>query len=76
MGLPRQPLEVRGLGTTTIQWWPGVDELYAYANATPLEHRPAWLAVHRAARSDPSAVTTWHQTYAVSAAESLDTPTR
>ncbi|HOB79879.1 MAG TPA: DUF4188 domain-containing protein [Ornithinibacter sp.] len=32
---------------------------------------PAWLAFHRAARQDPSAVTIWHETYAVSAAESL-----
>lgn len=62
---------VHGLGTTMIQWWRGVDALYAYANATPLEHRPAWLAFHRAARSDPTAVTIWHETYAVSAAESL-----
>ena len=62
---------VHGLGTTMIQWWRSVDDIYAYANATPLEHRPAWLAFYRAARTDPSAVTIWHETYAVSAAESI-----
>ncbi|HET6968028.1 MAG TPA: DUF4188 domain-containing protein [Ornithinibacter sp.] len=62
---------VHGLGTTMIQWWRSVDDIYAYANATPLEHRPAWLAFYRAAKADPGAVTIWHETYAVSAAESL-----
>jgi hypothetical protein len=62
---------VHGLGTTMIQWWRGVDDIYAYANATPLEHRPAWLAFYTAARSAPEAVTIWHETYAVSAAESV-----
>ncbi|MBP6524284.1 MAG: DUF4188 domain-containing protein [Dermatophilaceae bacterium] len=62
---------VNGLGTTTIQWWRSVDDIYAYANAPSMAHRPAWLAFHRAARRDPSAVTIWHETYAVSAAESL-----
>jgi hypothetical protein len=62
---------VHGLGTTMIQWWRSVEDIYAYANATPLEHRPAWLAFHRAVRSDPAAVTIWHETYAVSAAESV-----
>jgi Domain of unknown function (DUF4188) len=62
---------VNGLGTTMIQWWRSVDDIYAYANAPSMAHRPAWLAFHRAARQDPSAVTIWHETYAVSAAESL-----
>ena len=62
---------VHGLGTTMIQWWRSVDDIYAYAHATPLEHRPAWLAFYRSATADPSAVTLWHETYAVSAAESM-----
>ena len=62
---------VHGLGTTMIQWWRSVDDIYAYASATPLEHRPAWLAFHKAARTAPDAVTIWHETYAVSAAESV-----
>jgi hypothetical protein len=28
---------VNGLGTTTIQWWRSVDDIYAYANA-PCRH--------------------------------------
>lgn len=64
-------LTVHGLATTTIQWWRSVDDIYAYASAPSMTHRPAWLAFHRAARQDPSAVTIWHETYAVSAAESL-----
>lgn len=62
---------VNGLGTTTIQWSRSVDDIYAYANAPSMAHRPAWLAFHRAARQGPSAVTIWHETCAVSAAESL-----
>jgi Domain of unknown function (DUF4188) len=62
---------VHGLGTTMIQWWRSVDDIYHYANATPLAHRPAWLAFYRAAQQDPAAVTIWHETYAVSATESL-----
>lgn len=62
---------VNGFGTTMIQWWRSVDDIYAYANAPDLAHRPAWLAFHRAARQDPGAVTIWHETYVVSAAESL-----
>jgi hypothetical protein len=34
-----------------------------------MTHRPAWLAFHRAARKDPSAVSIWHET----ARERLDT---
>jgi hypothetical protein len=52
-------------GPTVIQWWRSVDDIYAYANAATLEHRPAWLAFYRAATADPSAVTIWHETYAV-----------
>ena len=62
---------VNGLGTTMIQWWRSVEDIYAYANAEPLEHRPAWLDFYRAVRTDPTAVTIWHETYAVSAAESV-----
>ena len=54
-------------GPTVIQWWRSVDDIYAYANAATLEHRPAWLDFYRAARADPTAVTIWHETYAVPA---------
>ncbi len=52
-------------GPTVIQWWRSVDDIYAYANAASLAHRPAWLDFYRAAKADPSAVTIWHETYAV-----------
>lgn len=52
-------------GPTVIQWWRSVDDIYAYANAARLEHRPAWLDFYRAAKADPSAVTLWHETYTV-----------
>ena len=52
-------------GPTVIQWWRSVEDVYAYANAGGLRHRPAWLEFHRAAKADPDAVTIWHETYAV-----------
>ncbi len=52
-------------GPTVIQWWRSVEDVYAYANAAPLEHRPVWLEFYRATKADPSAVTIWHETYAV-----------
>lgn len=71
LGYLASRMAVNGLGVTVIQWWRSVEDIYAYANAPSLAHRPAWLAFHRAARKDPSAVTIWHETYAVSAAESV-----
>ena len=52
-------------GPTVIQWWRSVEDIYAYANAASLEHRPAWLDFYRAAKADPTAVTIWHETYAI-----------
>lgn len=52
-------------GPTVIQWWRSVDDIYAYANAARLEHRPAWVEFYRVAKGDPSAVTIWHETYSV-----------
>ena len=52
-------------GTTMIQWWRSVDDIYAYASAAEYEHRPAWLEFYTVARSAPRAVTIWHETYAV-----------
>ncbi|WP_392542650.1 monooxygenase family protein [Oryzobacter telluris] len=52
-------------GPTVIQWWRSVEDIYAYANATPLEHRPAWVEFYRVAKGDPGAVTIWHETYTV-----------
>ena len=52
-------------GTTMIQYWRSVEDIYAYASSGDHEHRPAWLEFHRVARSAPRAVTIWHETYAV-----------
>ncbi len=52
-------------GPTVIQWWRSTEDIYAYANAAGLTHRPAWLDFYRAAQADPDAVTIWHETYAV-----------
>ncbi len=52
-------------GTTMIQWWRSVDDIYAYASSAEHEHRPAWLEFYTIARSAPRAVTIWHETYAV-----------
>jgi hypothetical protein len=60
-------------GTTMIQWWRSVEDVYAYANAAQREHRPAWVDFYRVAKEDPDAVTIWHETYRVEphGAESL-----
>ncbi|MGL4175783.1 MAG: monooxygenase family protein [Dermatophilaceae bacterium] len=60
-----------GSGPTVIQYWRSVEDIYAYANAARLGHRPAWLEFYRLARKDPSAVTIWHETYEVARVESL-----
>ncbi len=52
-------------GTTMIQWWRSVEDVYAYANGAAHVHRPAWLDFHRVAVADPDAVTIWHETYRV-----------
>ncbi len=52
-------------GITTIQYWRAAEDIYAYANAARLEHRPAWLRFYALTKADPGAVTIWHETYAV-----------
>ncbi len=52
-------------GTTMIQWWRSVEDLYAYAGSADHVHRPAWLEFYRAAKAHPDAVTIWHETYRV-----------
>jgi hypothetical protein len=59
----RTVLDLRG--PTVIQWWRSTQDIHAYANAATREHRPAWVEFYRAAKADPTAVTIWHETYAV-----------
>jgi hypothetical protein len=54
-------------GPTLVQWWRGVDDVYRYASSPEHAHRPAWRAFHRYAAKAPTAVTIWHETYAVPA---------
>lgn len=56
-----------GRGPTVIQYWRSVEDIYAYAQATSLAHRPAWKAFHARARSAQGAVGLWHETFAVPA---------
>lgn len=58
-------------GVTVVQYWRDTASIYAYANDGDKQHRPAWTAFYRAARRVPGAVGIWHETYAVSAAETL-----
>lgn len=58
-------------GPWVVQWWSSVDKLYAYAADADAEHRPAWTAFNRRARSAPGAVGIWHETYEVARAESI-----
>ena len=58
-------------GPTVVQYWSSVEKLYAYASAPEQEHRPAWTAFNRRARSAPGAVGIWHETFVVERAESI-----
>lgn len=58
-------------GPLLVQYWSSSEKLYAYANATGLTHRPAWLAFYRRARNARGAVGIWHETYEVARAESV-----
>jgi hypothetical protein len=52
-------------GTTMIQWWRSTEDIYAYASSTDHHHRESWLEFYRRAKDAPSALTIWHETYAV-----------
>lgn len=56
-----------GAGITVVQYWRSVDDIYRYASATDLEHRPAWSAFNVRARRAGGAVGIWHETFAVPA---------
>jgi Domain of unknown function (DUF4188) len=58
-------------GPVIVQYWDSVDKLYDYASALDSEHRPAWTDFNRRARKAPKAVGIWHETFAVSRAETM-----
>lgn len=54
-------------GPVVVQYWRGVEDIYAYAGAGELRHRPAWTAFNRRVRQGAGAVGIWHETFAVPA---------
>ncbi|RLU83640.1 hypothetical protein CTZ27_28555 [Streptomyces griseocarneus] len=52
---------------TVVQYWESREKLLAYASDRNKEHRPAWTAFNRQARSSEGAVGIWHETYIVPA---------
>ncbi|GAA2682983.1 DUF4188 domain-containing protein [Streptomyces lunalinharesii] len=52
---------------TVVQYWESRDKLLAYAAAPDHQHRPAWAAFNRRARSAAGSVGIWHETYLVPA---------
>ncbi|MFF4740934.1 DUF4188 domain-containing protein [Streptomyces sp. NPDC001262] len=52
---------------TTVQYWESREKLLAYASAPDRQHRPAWAAFNRRARSAAGSVGIWHETYIVPA---------
>lgn len=54
-------------GPTVVQYWRSVADIYAYAGAESMAHRPAWKEFYARARSAQGAVGVWHETFAVPA---------
>ena len=58
-------------GPVLVMYWDSHEKLYAYASRPDAEHRPAWTRFNGRARKAPGAVGIWHETFQVSAAESI-----
>jgi len=58
---------IGGGGPTVVQYWRSTEDIYRYAGAPGLAHRPAWAAFNTRARKAAGAVGIWHETYAVPA---------
>lgn len=56
-------------GPVSVQYWRSTEDLYSYASAAQLAHRPAWLELYRRAsgRTRSDGIGIWHETYAVPA---------
>lgn len=58
-------------GPLLVQYWRSSDDVYRYAVDRDARHRPAWTAFNQRAKRVPGAVGVWHETFEVSAAETL-----
>lgn len=58
-------------GPMVVMYWDSHEKLYAYAARPDAAHRPAWARFNQRARQAPGAVGIWHETFQVSAAESV-----
>lgn len=56
-------------GPVAVQYWRSAEDLYGYASAEQLEHRPAWREIYRRAngRRRDDGIGIWHETYVVPA---------
>ncbi|WP_431948103.1 DUF4188 domain-containing protein [Actinacidiphila sp. bgisy167] len=50
-----------------VQYWRSTEQLFAYASREDGQHRPAWAAFNRRARTGKAGVGLWHETYAAPA---------
>jgi hypothetical protein len=66
-----EPLVPNLTGPWPVQYWSSYEKLYAYASNQDAAHRPAWTAFNKRARRAPGSVGIWHETYRVSAAETI-----
>jgi len=70
-GLLGYRLNFAPLAPWLVQYWSSEEKLYAYASNRNATLRPAWTRFNKMARKAPGAVGIWHETYHVSAAESV-----
>lgn len=54
-------------GPTVVQYWRSVADVYAYAGAESMAHRPAWREFYARIGKARGAVGVWHETFAVPA---------
>ena len=70
-GLMGYRLTIGGGGPLVVQYWNSREKLYDYASNPASQHRPAWTAFNRRARTAAGAVGIWHETFQVERAESM-----
>lgn len=70
LGLLDARTELGWRRATVIQYWESMDKLMAYAAGRDHEHRPAWVAFNRRARTAGDSVGIWHEAFTVDPATS------